>query len=83
MAHKKGQGTSKNGRDSQSQRRGIKRFGGQHVTAGSIIVRQVGSVYKAGLNVAVGRDFTIFALKDGFVQFKNKKTVNIVPAAQS
>ena len=81
MAHKKGQGTSKNGRDSQSQRRGVKAFGGQIVTAGSIIVRQVGSVYRAGLNVGRGRDFTLFALKDGVVQFKNKKIVNIVPAS--
>lgn len=78
MAHKKGQGTSKNGRDSNSQRRGVKRFGGQAVTAGSIIVRQVGNKFVAGSNVGQGKDFTLFALKDGTVEFdKQGRRVNI------
>ncbi len=78
MAHKKGQGSSKNGRDSNAQRRGVKRFGGQRVTAGSIIVRQVGTKFHPGLNVGLGRDFTIFALKDGIVEFdKGGRRVNI------
>ena len=80
MAHKKGQGTSKNGRDSNAQRRGVKAYGGHVVSAGSIIIRQVGNTYRAGLNVGRGRDFTLFALKDGTVQFKNKRIVNILPA---
>ncbi|MFT5207450.1 MAG: large subunit ribosomal protein L27 [Candidatus Omnitrophota bacterium] len=80
MAHKKGQGTSRNGRDSQAQRRGVKEFGGHTVTAGSILVRQVGTPFKAGINVGVGRDYTLFALKDGVVRFRNKRTVDIVPA---
>ena len=78
MAHKKGQGSSKNGRDSNAQRRGVKRFGGQRVTAGSIIVRQVGTKFHPGLNVGLGRDYTIFALKDGIVEFdKGGRRVNI------
>ncbi len=78
MAHKKGQGTSKNGRDSQGQRRGVKRFGGQSVTAGSILVRQLGTKFVAGANVGMGRDFTLFALKQGVVEFdKNGRRVNI------
>ncbi|MBI9021150.1 MAG: 50S ribosomal protein L27 [Verrucomicrobia bacterium] len=78
MAHKKGQGASRNGRDSNSQRRGVKRFGGQTVTAGSIIVRQVGNKFVAGSNVGQGRDFTLFALKDGVVEFdKQGRRVNI------
>ena len=78
MAHKKGQGTSKNGRDSNAQRRGVKRFGGQAVTAGSIIVRQVGNKFVAGANVGQGKDFTLFALKDGTVEFdKQGRRVNI------
>ena len=78
MAHKKGQGTSKNGRDSQSQRRGIKRFAGQRVTAGSILVRQLGTRFVAGLNVGMGRDYTLFALKDGVVEFdKHGKRINV------
>lgn len=80
MAHKKGQGTSRNGRDSNSQRLGVKEFGGQKVTAGSIIVRQIGGQFKAGLNVGQGKDFTLFALKDGVVQFRHKKIVSIIPA---
>jgi len=78
MAHKKGQGSSRNGRDSNAQRRGVKRFGGQVVTAGSIIVRQVGNKFVAGSNVGQGRDFTLFALKDGTVEFdKQGRRVNI------
>jgi len=78
MAHKKGQGSSKNGRDSNAQRRGVKCFGGQQVTAGSIIVRQLGTKFHPGRNVGMGRDFTIFALKNGTVEFdKNSRRVNI------
>lgn len=80
MAHKKGQGTSRNGRDSNSQRLGVKEFGGQKVTAGSIIVRQIGGAFKPGLNVGQGKDFTLFALKDGVVSFRHKKIVSIIPA---
>jgi large subunit ribosomal protein L27 len=78
MAHKKGQGTSKNGRDSNAKRRGVKRFGGQFVTAGSIIVRQCGTKFRPGANVGIGRDFTLYALKHGTVVFdKNGRRVNI------
>jgi large subunit ribosomal protein L27 len=81
MAHKKGQGSSKNGRDSNAQRRGVKRFGGQQVTAGSILVRQVGTKFHAGKNVGQGRDYTLFALVDGQVKFDQEgRRVNIVPA---
>ena len=69
MAHKKGQGSSRNGRDSQGQRRGVKIFGGQRVRAGSILVRQVGTRIHAGRNVGLGRDFTLFALCDGVVSY--------------
>ncbi len=69
MAHKKGQGSSRNGRDSNGQRRGVKVFGGQHVTAGSILVRQVGTRIHPGRNVGLGRDFTLFALRDGVVKY--------------
>ncbi len=69
MAHKKGQGSSRNGRDSNAQRRGIKVFGGQQVTAGSILVRQVGTRIHPGRNVGLGRDFTLFALRDGVVKY--------------
>ena len=65
MAHKKGQGSSRNGRDSNGQRRGIKRYGGEQVTAGNILVRQVGTRYQAGRGVGQGRDYTLFALVDG------------------
>jgi large subunit ribosomal protein L27 len=79
MAHKKGQGSSKNGRDSNAQRRGVKRFGGEKVTAGSIIVRQVGTKFHAGKNVGQGRDYTLFALVDGAVKFDREgRRVNIV-----
>jgi large subunit ribosomal protein L27 len=81
MAHKKGQGSVRNGRDSVSKRLGVKRFGGQFVTAGSIIVRQRGSRFLAGKNVGTGRDWTLFALVDGTVAFdEGKSRVNIVPA---
>lgn len=71
MAHKKGQGSSRNGRDSQSQRRGVKKFGGQHVKAGNIIIRQCGTKFKPGHNVGLGRDYTIFSLIEGVVTFEN------------
>ena len=70
MAHKKGEGSVKNGRDSQSKRLGVKIFGGQPIISGNIILRQRGTVYHPGKNVGVGKDFTIFALKDGIVEFK-------------
>ena len=73
MAHKKGQGSSKNGRDSNAQYRGVKLYGGQFATAGSIIVRQCGTPFKAGLQVGMGRDNTLFALSDGVVQFQGRK----------
>ena len=82
MAHKKGQGSVRNGRDSVSKRLGVKCFGGELVTAGSIIVRQRGTKFFAGSNVGTGRDWTLFALVDGKVAFdKNSRRVNIVPAA--
>ena len=82
MAHKKGQGTSKNGRDSNSKRLGVKKFGGQAVIAGNIILRQRGTRYHPGDNVGMGRDFTLFALTDGKVQFdKPHRRVNVVDAA--
>lgn len=84
MAHKKAGGSSRNGRDSKGQRRGIKRFGGEAVRAGSIIVRQLGTKWKPGKNVGLGKDYTIYALVDGVVEFTvkgaNKDThVNVVP----
>ena len=79
MAHKKGQGSVKNGRDSVSKRLGVKAFGGELVSAGSIIVRQRGSKFVAGRNVGTGRDWTLFALKDGAVKFDQEgRRVNIV-----
>jgi len=77
MAHKKGQGSTRNGRDSNAQYRGVKTFGGQQVIAGSILVRQCGSKFFAGHNVGVGRDFTLFATTDGMVRFQGRK-VNVV-----
>ena len=83
MAHKKGQGSVRNGRDSVSKRLGVKRFGGQVVTAGSIIVRQRGTKFIAGNNVGTGRDWTLFALVEGTVQYerlgKDRRRVRIVP----
>ena len=80
MAHKKGQGSSRNGRDSNAQRRGIKKYGGQSVQAGNILVRQVGNRFHAGQNVGQGKDYTLFALVEGHVTFDRKgRRVNIVP----
>ena len=73
MAHKKGEGSVKNGRDSQSKRLGVKIFGGQAAIAGNIIVRQRGTVYHPGKNVGVGKDFTLFALTDGVVEFRKSR----------
>lgn len=82
MAHKKGGGSVKNGRDSVSKRLGVKRFGGEVVSAGSIIVRQRGTKFVAGINVGTGRDWTLFALVDGQVKFdKATRKVSIVPTA--
>ncbi|ROL59004.1 50S ribosomal protein L27 [Bacteroidetes/Chlorobi group bacterium MS-B_bin-24] len=72
MAHKKGGGSSKNGRDSIGQRRGVKKFGGEFVKAGNIIVRQLGTKFHPGKNVGLGKDYTIFALIDGIVKFERK-----------
>ena len=82
MAHKKGQGSVRNGRDSISKRLGVKEYGGELITAGSIIIRQRGSKFVAGTNVGTGRDWTLFALTDGRVKFdKNGRRVNIVAEA--
>jgi len=82
MAHKKGLGSTKNGRDSNSQRLGIKAYGGERVTSGSIIVRQRGTKYRPGRNIGIGKDDTLFALMHGVVSFTGikRKTVHIVPA---
>jgi len=83
MAHKKGQGSTRNGRDSNSQRRGVKRFGGERVIAGNIIVRQCGAKFRAGHNIGTGKDWTLFALVDGTVRFDQEgRRVNI-DAAQN
>lgn len=80
MAHKKGQGSVRNGRDSRSQRRGVKKFGGQAVRTGNILVRQLGTRFVAGENVGMGRDYTLFALKDGVVSFDRQgKRINVLP----
>jgi large subunit ribosomal protein L27 len=85
MAHKKGAGSTRNGRDSNSQRRGVKVYGGEKVLAGSIIVRQVGSSLHAGRNVGVGSDFTLFALVDGVVKYewrtRTQRKVSVYPEA--
>jgi large subunit ribosomal protein L27 len=84
VAHKKGQGSSKNGRDSQGQRRGVKRYAGEQVNAGNILVRQVGTTVHAGPHVGMGRDFTLFALKTGKVRFYRsgaKSLVSVIPSA--
>lgn len=84
MAHKKGQGSTRNGRDSNPKMRGVKRFAGQEVKAGSVLVRQVGTKFHAGENVGTGRDWTLFALVDGVVKFerhgKSKMRVAVYPA---
>jgi len=83
MAHKKGQGSTKNGRDSNGQRRGVKRFGGEQVRAGNILVRQLGTKIYPGINVGTGKDWTLFSLVDGVVKFerkgKDKKQVSVYP----
>jgi large subunit ribosomal protein L27 len=82
MAHKKGQGSSRNGRDSNAQRLGVKRFGGQQVTAGSILIRQVGTKFHPGRGVGQGKDYTLYALIDGCVQFdRGGRRVHVVPQA--
>lgn len=85
MAHKKGQGSSRNGRDSNPQHLGVKRFGGQSVTGGTIIVRQRGTKFHPGLNVGRGKDDTLFAKLDGTVEFRNRgrrgRFVNVLPLA--
>ncbi len=83
MAHKKGQGSVKNGRDSVSKRLGVKKFGSQHVVAGNIIIRQRGTKFIPGRGVGLGRDYTIFALIDGTVRFDGKsRRVNVDPIAE-
>lgn len=86
MAHKKGEGSVKNGRDSQSKRLGVKIFGGQPAEAGNILVRQRGTVYHPGKNVGVGKDYTLFALAGGMVEFKkgrlDRTFVSVLPAAE-
>lgn len=86
MAHKKGQGSSRNGRDSGGQRRGVKIYGGESVRAGNILVRQLGTLVYPGQNVGMGRDFTLFALVDGVVKYeahkkKGRRKVSVLPAA--
>lgn len=81
MAHKKGQGSSRNGRDSNAQRRGIKKYGGQIVHPGNILVRQVGNRFHPGKNVGQGKDYTLFALCEGTVMFDREgRRINVVPA---
>jgi large subunit ribosomal protein L27 len=83
MAHKKGGGSTRNGRDSESKRRGVKRFGSEFVIPGNIIVRQKGTKFHPGTNVGMGRDFTIFATAEGYVEFeafgRGRKRINVVP----
>jgi large subunit ribosomal protein L27 len=85
MAHKKGGGSSRNGRDSNSKRRGVKKFGGEQVISGNILVRQKGTKFYPGENVGMGRDYTLFATADGFVKFehitRDKKRVIVYPEA--
>lgn len=84
MAHKKGQGSTRNGRDSHSQRLGIKKFGGEAVIAGNILVRQCGTKWRPGRNVGLGRDYTIFALKDGQVYFdQHGRRINVLTEAEA
>ena len=80
MAHKKGLGASRNGRDSNAQRLGVKRFEGQFVKAGNILIRQRGTRFRPGLNVGMGRDYTLFATCDGRVDFSGQNTINVLPA---
>ncbi len=85
MAHKKGQGSTRNGRDSNAQRRGVKKFGGERVLAGNILVRQLGTKIHPGDNVGMGKDYTLFALVDGTVEFRrfgrSRKKVAVIPAS--
>lgn len=82
MSHKKGQGSSRNGRDSNAQRRGVKKFGGEKVISGNILIRQVGNKFHPGTGVGQGKDYTLFALVDGQVMFDRKgRRVNVVSAA--
>lgn len=87
MAHKKGQGSSRNGRDSPGQRRGVKVYGGERVIPGNIIMRQLGTVIHPGRNVGMGRDYTLFALVEGTVKFerygKDRKKVSVIPATET
>lgn len=80
MAHKVGQGSSRNGRDSNPQYRGVKKYGGERVRAGNIIIRQCGTRFHPGKGVGMGRDYTLFALVDGTVEFGNRRRVNVTPA---
>ncbi len=79
MAHKKGQGSTRNGRDSKAQYRGVKLYGGQTVKAGGIIIRQCGTKFHPGVNVGMGKDYTLFALKPGIVEFGTQRRVNVLP----
>ena len=87
MAHKKGVGSSRNGRDSKPKMRGVKRYGGEVVRPGSIIIRQCGTLVRPGANVGLGRDFTIYSMIDGVVKFedysRNQKMVSVVPATEA
>ena len=83
MAHKKGQGSTRNGRDSNPQYRGVKRYGGQSVSAGTIIVRQCGTQFRAGHNVGQGSDYTLYAYIDGVVRFQANRRVHVDPLPQS
>lgn len=83
MAHKKGGGSSRNGRDSNPKFRGIKAYGGEQVKPGSIIVRQVGTKFRAGRNVRMGRDYTLFSVVDGRVEFQANRKVHVIPAEAS
>jgi len=83
MAHKKGEGSVKNGRDSQSKRLGVKIFGGQAAVSGNIIIRQRGTVYHPGQNVGIGRDFTIFAVADGVVEFRKGRENRTIVSVKS
>lgn len=87
MAHKKGQGSTRNGRDSRAQRRGVKKFGGERVRPGNIIVRQVGTKFHPGRNVGLGKDYTLFAKKEGVVKFETRsgkrKYVSVYPVDQA
>lgn len=83
MAHKKGQGASRNGRDSNAQYRGVKKYGGESVRAGNIIIRQCGTRFHPGKNCGMGKDYTLFALVDGQVHFNSRRRVDILPHAEA